>query len=172
MLAFLAAPLKPVIESLDGLGSHFGSAFVDAVRPVPDLPATVRDPFQSELLLFFDLMRDHGGEFGFRVAHEAARFIHFYRLLGGVADDQAAWFPAAMDAVIVQKLLPKLHGSRPRLEGLLWALAWACGGDRTGLDATALLARCREAGQALDETTLGPESVERALAGPGVRVTP
>ena len=138
LAAFLAEPARPVIESLDGLGSYFGSAFVRAASQVPAIPAAVRDPFRSELLLFFDLMRDHGGEFGFRVAHEAARFIHFYRLFGGYADDQTDWFAAAMDAVIVQKLLPKLHGSRPRLEGLLWALAWACGADRTGLNAADL----------------------------------
>ena len=83
--------------------------------------------------MFFDLLRDHNAEFGFRVANEAARFLHFYRLLGGYADDNADWFNAAMDAVIVQKFLPKLHGSRPKLEGLLWALAWACGADRAGL---------------------------------------
>ena len=70
-----------------------------------------------------------------------------------------------MDAVILQKFLPKLHGSRPKLEGLLWALTWACGGDRSGFDNDGFLARCREAGNMQEETKLGPEAVERSLVG-------
>ncbi len=34
-----------------------------------------------------------------------------------------------MDAQIVQKLLPKLHGSRNKLTGILWALAALCATD-------------------------------------------
>ena len=139
-----------------------------SASPSP-FPPTVRARFEAEMLLFFDLLRDHGAEFGFRVANESARFLHFYRLLGGHAEDSTDGFDAAMDAIIVQKLLPKLHGSRPRLEGLLWALAWACGGDRAGLDAPAFLARCREAGSAQEETKYGPETVEKALAGSTAR---
>ena len=74
-----------------------------------------------------------------------------------------------MDAVIVQKFLPKLHGSRPKLEGLLWALAWACGADRGGLEPAAFLDQCREAGRAQEETKFGPEKVEGALAGQAAR---
>jgi hypothetical protein len=165
LVAFLAAPARPVIESLDGLGSRFGAAFAQVVGQPTAIPAAVRDTFQSELLLFFDLMRDHGLEFGFRVAHEASRFLCFYRQFGGYPEDETSWFEPAMDAIIVQKLLPKLHGSRPRLEGLLWALAWACGADRSGLDQAAMLARGHEAGLARDEINLGPETIERALAG-------
>jgi len=86
--------------------------------------------FGQAVNVSFDLLREHQAEFGFRVSNEAARFLYFYRLLGGHAADSTDWFAAAMDAVIVQKFLPKLHGSRPKLEGLLWALAWACGADR------------------------------------------
>jgi hypothetical protein len=89
--------------------------------------------------------------------------------LRAYADDHSDWFNAAMDAVIVQKFLPKLHGSRPKLEGLLWALAWACGANRTGLAAAAFLAQCREAGRAQEETRFGPLVVEAALAGAAAR---
>jgi 5-methylcytosine-specific restriction protein B len=70
-----------------------------------------------------------------------------------------------MDAVIVQKLLPKLHGSRPQLEGLLWALTWACGGSRTGRSPEEFLTLCHEAGKAQEETKYGPDVVEQALTG-------
>lgn len=169
LAAFLAAPRSPDLDKLNGRGSGFGAAFIREVSQSVSVPATVRARFEAEMLLFFDLLRDHGAEFGFRVANEVAKFLYFYRLLGGYAEDSADGFDAAMDAIIVQKLLPKLHGSRPRLEGLLWALAWACGGDRAGFDAPAFLVRCREAGSAQEETKYGPETVERALAGSAAR---
>jgi hypothetical protein len=165
LAAFLKAPGSPAMDALNGHGSGFGAAFVRESGKAVSVPDAVRARFEAEMLLFFDLLRDHGAEFGFRVVNEAARFMHFYRLLGGHTDNSTDWFDAAMDAVIVQKLLPKLHGSRPQLEGLLWTLAWACGGDRTGLDAPALLARCLEAGKAQEETKYSPEAVEKALAG-------
>ncbi len=165
LAAFLAAPRSPALDELNGHGSGFGAAFIREISQPVSAPAAVRARFETEVLLFFDLLRDHGAEFGFRVANESARFLHFYRLLGGHAEDSTDWFDTAMDAIIVQKLLPKLHGSRPRLEGLLWALAWACGGDRAGFDPPAVLARCREAGSAQDETKYGPETVEKTLEG-------
>ena len=111
------------------------------------------------MLLFFNLLREHNAEFGYRTGYEAARFVHFYKLLGGYPDDSDAWFEDAMDAVVVQKFLPKLHGSRSRLEGLLWALAWACGAERNGDFAAQLHA----VSQAQDEDKYGPEVVWAAL---------
>jgi len=169
LVAFLAALRSPKLEELDGRGSRFGAAFVGEAGKSLGAPTAVRALFEAELLLFFDLMSEHNAEFGFRVANEAARFLHFYRLLGGHAEDSTDWFNAAMDAIIVQKLLPKLHGSRPKLEGLLWALAWACGGSRDGLDGVTFSNKCQEAGRAQEETKYGPEAVEKALADGAAR---
>lgn len=167
--AFLEAPRSPAMDELNGRGNGFGAAFVGEVAKSLTAPAAVRALFEAESLLFFDLLRDHNAEFGFRVANESARFLHFYRLIGGYEVGDAAWFNAAMDAVIVQKLLPKLHGSRPKLEGLLWALSWACGANRADLAPAAFLAQCREAGRAQEETRFGPEVVVTALAGAAAR---
>ena len=167
LAAFLAAPRSPAMDELNGRGSGFGAAFVSEVGKSATAPAAVRGLFEAEALLFFDLLRDHSVEFGFRVANEAARFLHFYRLLGGYAEESTDWFDAAMDAVIVQKFLPKLHGSRPKLEGLLWALGWVCGAERlAGVD---FLAQCREAGRAQEETKYAPSVVETKLAGAAAR---
>jgi hypothetical protein len=165
LAAFLSAPPQPGMVGLNGRGSSFGAAFVAEVSRSVSAPASIRAQFEAETLLFFDLLRDHGAEFGFRVVNEAARFLHFYRLFGGYMDNSAEWFDDAMDAIIVQKVLPKLHGSRPKLEGLLWALAWACGSERVGLDAPAFLEQCRQAGRAQEETAFGPEVLEKRLAG-------
>ena len=83
--------------------------------------------FEAELCLFFDALQAANSEFGFRVAKEGALFLHFHKLLGG-----EKWeFKAAMDAQILQKLLPKLHGSRNVLEPVLCTLATLCFSNRT-----------------------------------------
>lgn len=81
------------------------------------------------------------------------------------------WFDDAMDAVIVQKLLPKLHGSLGRLEGLLWALGVVCAWDRSEWEprdqAAGLLAHCKEAGLADDEAKYAPGSLQKQLRAAG-----
>ncbi|MBZ0214149.1 MAG: hypothetical protein K8H99_10155, partial [Nitrospirae bacterium] len=59
----------------------------------------------------------------YRTAYEASRFAHFWHLLHGSDDDS---YSNALDAVIVQKLMPKLHGSRAKLRPLLQDLWGAC----------------------------------------------
>jgi hypothetical protein len=160
MAAFLAFPAAPRLEELDGKGLAFAQEFVAAAADkTRNVPSAVATDFECEMLLYFNLLRVHNAEFGYRTGYEAARFVHFYKLLGGYPDDTTAWFEDAMDAVVVQKFLPKLHGSRSRLEGLLWALAWACGAERAG-DFTALL---HAVSQAQDEDKYGPEVVWTAL---------
>jgi energy-coupling factor transporter ATP-binding protein EcfA2 len=157
---FLANPAAPKLEELDGKGFHYGEAFVRATTErVSGVPEAVRAEFEAEMMLFFALLREHNLEFGYRIAHEAARFVHFYQTLGGYSDDDTGWFRAAMDAVIVQKLLPKLHGSRSRLEGLLWALAWACGAPRQVTNGKMFADQVREAGLAEDENNYGPQKL-------------
>lgn len=161
--SFLAAPAAPDLDALQGEGAHFGEAFVAAARDkTSGLPESVKPLFAAEMLLLFGLLRDHHLEFGYRTAYETARFVRFFHLLGGYAADDAAWFDAAMDAVVIQKILPKLHGSRAKLEGLLWALAWFCGAQRdAGQDFAAQLV---QAGKAEDDAQFGPDALWTTLA--------
>lgn len=62
----------------------------------------------------------HGFEFGHRVFYEAQRFAAIYAATG---EENAA---KILDFIIMQKLLPRLHGSRRRLEDLLRTLAEYC----------------------------------------------
>ena len=142
MNAFLNAPLAPKLEDLDGKGFDAGFAvpFVNAARDdVPAVQSPVKERYESEMKLFFALLQDHGAEFGYRVAHEAARFLHHYHTLGqgkvwdpeADADEgkkgkwtekdgaQRDWFDHAFDAIVIQKFLPKLHGSKVKLGSLL-----------------------------------------------------
>ncbi|MDA8412304.1 MAG: hypothetical protein M0023_00775 [Desulfobacteraceae bacterium] len=165
LAAFLGSPKAPRLEELDGKGTGFGSGFVEAAGDKGrEVPAVVKADFEGEMLLLFNLLREHNAEFGYRTSYETARFIHFYNQLGGYADDNGDWFDGAMDAVVVQKILPKLHGSRSKLEGLLWALAWACGAERIDRDGRNFTAQLREASQAQDEAKYGPELLWSTLA--------
>ena len=69
-----------------------------------------------------------------------------------------------MDAVIVQKFLPKLHGSRSKLEGLLWALAWACGAERIDRDGKDFAEQLREASRRRTKASMARRSCGRLLA--------
>ncbi len=120
--AFLSNPAKPDLSRLNGKGAAYGQAFVEAAKGSASIPNEARSAFEVEMLLYFNVLQEHGAEFGYRVAHEAARFIHFYKLLGNYPDDDIAWFASAFDCVVVQKFLPKLHGSRAKLGPLLKAL--------------------------------------------------
>jgi hypothetical protein len=140
LAGFLANPAKPDLSKLDEKGAEFGKAFVDAAQSSVDVPVDVKPVFAAELLLLFKALQAHNAEFGYRTAHEAARFIYFYKLLGNHADSDATWFPKAFDCVVFQKLLPKLHGSRANLGPLLKVLWFLCVNDAAGRGADALKA--------------------------------
>lgn len=124
---FLVNIQKPELGQLVGLGSErFGKAFAKAGFENAVVTGAVKERFDEELLLFFQTLQEHGAEFGYRTAHEAARFTHFYKLLGRYGDDDVDWLPEAFDCIIVQKFLPKLHGSRTKLGPLLKALWFLC----------------------------------------------
>jgi energy-coupling factor transporter ATP-binding protein EcfA2 len=122
---FLVTPVKPNLEKLDGEGDSFGAAFVAAASNPTAVAADVETAYRAEMLLFFKVLQAYGCEFGYRVAHEAARFINFYKVLGNHPND-GSWFASAFDALIVQKFLPKLNGSEAKLRKPLWALAYLC----------------------------------------------
>jgi 5-methylcytosine-specific restriction endonuclease McrBC GTP-binding regulatory subunit McrB len=122
---FLASPERPDLSKLDGKGEVFGRSFVSATNDDVAVPDDVSKQFEEEMLLFFRVMQAHGAEFGYRVAHESARFTHYYKLLGSYSDG-VDWFSGAFDCVIVQKILPKLHGSRTKLGPLLKILWFLC----------------------------------------------
>jgi len=131
MADFLQSPATLNLDKLSQAGFN-GAAFADAFvqSAKGDYDATLapgdRANLKAELIILFKILGEYGAEFGFRAAKEMARYLHFHKTLsgGGPVD-----FHAAMDAQIVQKLLPKLHGSRNKLTSVLWALAAICEKD-------------------------------------------
>jgi 5-methylcytosine-specific restriction protein B len=71
-------------------------------------------------LQFFGSLKKAGAEFGYRTASEIHRFTT-------IAPKIKDWdCEAIFDFVIIQKLLPKVHGSRRKLEPILKTLAGLC----------------------------------------------
>lgn len=85
---------------------------------------------KKTLLTFFNELKKTGAEFGYRSAAEMNRFA---ALAGALNADWSA--DAIMDAVIMQKLLPKVHGSRRKLEPVLKKLGGLCMNDASAFDA-------------------------------------
>lgn len=70
------------------------------------------------LLSFFKELKKVNAEFGYRTVNEISRYLHFAD--GDLEDD------SAIDTAILQKLLPKLHGSRKKLVPVLSSLWKLC----------------------------------------------
>jgi energy-coupling factor transporter ATP-binding protein EcfA2 len=150
LASFLSNPTKPDLAKLDGKGAAFGKAFVEATTNPVDVPTDAKEAYEAEVLLFFRALQPHGAEFGYRVAHEAARFVHYYKLLGHYPDGDTSWFPEAFDCVVFQKVLPKLHGSRSKLGPVLKKLWFLCVNNVAGRGMDALTA-AEEAARSTDK---------------------
>ena len=111
---FLKQDMNIDIHAADGLCANMGQDFI--------AKSTKKDTESSELAQktlcdFFKVLKKVNAEFGYRSATEIYRFIANAKACAeGMTEDEI------LDAAIVQKLLPKLHGSRKKLEPALKAL--------------------------------------------------
>ncbi len=83
-------------------------------------PARSADKFVEYLKRLHELLAEGGFEFGHRVFYEAVRFAAMFEAAGDSDPERA------LDRQIMQKVLPRLHGSRRRLEPTLCALGQFC----------------------------------------------
>ena len=93
----------------------------------PEFVNVAKSPVETEfegtsalLLGFFKALKSVNAEFGYRSASEIGRFITLAHDKGNLPIEKA------VDAAIVQKLLPKLHGSRKKLVPVLTTLWDMC----------------------------------------------
>jgi len=82
-----------------------------------------------ELLNFFKELKKSGAEFGYRSASEILRFAAIVNKIEPDWSDKNI-----IDAAIMQKLLPKVHGSRKKLEPVLRKLGELCTKDPNEFD--------------------------------------
>ena len=118
MERFLQQDLNIDIHAADGTCANMGLDFVQiSTRKETDNSELA----QKTLIEFFRVLKNVNAEFGYRSATEIYRFIANAKANAKHLDENAI-----LDAAIVQKLLPKLHGSRKKLEPALKALWNLC----------------------------------------------
>ena len=124
--------LKPLNKELVlAKGANQAASFVECARNRVDLQNLVdRDEIIRVLKLFFVELKSVHAEFGYRTVNEMFRFISLGKnLCEHLTTDML------VDAAIVQKLLPKLHGSRKKVVPVLRALWGLCmRGEEVSLD--------------------------------------
>ena len=108
------------LNSIKGLGSMMADNFLE-ISQSKDLTFTNKELISNSLMKFFSELKKVGAEFGYRSASEIMRFSYIIKLI------EPSWETSAIiDASIMQKLLPKVHGSRRKLEPVLKTLALLC----------------------------------------------
>lgn len=155
--AFFDTPRFVDLRGLAGKGAQYSHAFVKSsaerassitqiVREsssglmhviaenelVGDGEELVSQKLKEDLLVLFDRLENAGSEFGFRTANEIQCFVGMFVAIAG----KGALYKDALDAQVLQKLLPKLHGSVRKLDPVLEILLEVCGPDRLNLQRT------------------------------------
>lgn len=137
ILSFLDNPVKVDLTGLRGAGSAMAADFVKiATEPVSAISNGTE--MKAVLGVFFRELKKTGSEFGYRTAVEICRFGHILQQF--TEEDESEWrTDDIIDAAVMQKLLPKLHGSRKKLTPVLDSLAELCLADVPGENGKAQL---------------------------------
>ena len=105
--AFLDNPSIPDLSKLTKQGANMAENFLD-IAATSD---TVKNAeLTNKLNLFFSELKKVGAEFGYRTASEIMQLVTKLKLLEPTIENNVC-----LDIAIMQKLLPKLHGSRSKL---------------------------------------------------------
>jgi len=110
------------VTDFDGEGAGMGESFVAiAAQKVKSNPKELKDALEN----FFGELQAIGAEFGYRTASEIQTLFGKIELINPEYDE-AGKTNDKIDFAIMQKLLPKLHGSRTKLAPVLKLLAKLC----------------------------------------------
>ena len=109
------------LTSIEGMGQSMGTSFVEIAKSNPKHKNLVN--LNGELLSFFTELQRLGAEFGYRTGFEIQALFSKIDVIAPEYIDKEA---EKIDIAIMQKLLPKLHGSRRKLIKTLETLAQKC----------------------------------------------
>lgn len=109
------------ITSIAKLGAGMGNSFVEIAKDYSNNNNFTQ--LNSELIIFFKELQNLGAEFGYRTASEIQTLFSKIDL---VNPSYSTKENEKIDIAIMQKLLPKLHGSRRKLLKTLNILAQKC----------------------------------------------
>lgn len=108
------------LDNLEGLGANMAGSFVEIAKD-NRLEASDTVELNKALMNFFLELKKTGAEFGYRSASEIMRFAAVVNKI------EPKWsISEIIDAAIMQKLLPKVHGSKRKLEPVLKTLGQLC----------------------------------------------
>lgn len=115
---FLANPGIPDLKKLEGQGITMAESFLSIAEKGE---IDKNEVLTKELVYFFNELKKVGSEFGYRSATEIMQLAAKLKTLEPSITDNEC-----LDIAIMQKLLPKLHGSRSKLVKILIALSGLC----------------------------------------------
>jgi hypothetical protein len=113
---FIASDKKLDMDSLKTQGANMSDGFMAMALQETDKNLK---PSEADLKQFFSELKKSGAEFGYRTSSEIGRLMYMLKELGESGDN-------LLDIAIMQKLLPKLHGSRNKLTKVLPILGGFC----------------------------------------------
>lgn len=108
------------LDTLESSGSNVASDFVEIAKNKSHRALNAAE-INSCLISFFEELKEIGAEFGFRTAAEILRLAGIINSL-----EPSLTTNEVIDFAIMQKLLPKVHGSRRKLEPFLEKLGNFC----------------------------------------------
>lgn len=128
MSEYLSSNANIDLDALEANGKDMAHDFV-AIAKNDDLQVSDASTLSTTLLNFFSELKKTGAEFGYRSANEILRFAAVIEKL------RVGWsIEEIADAAIMQKLLPKVHGSRRKLEPVLKTLGALCLNDNKEIE--------------------------------------
>ncbi|MDZ4784616.1 MAG: hypothetical protein SGJ02_00935 [bacterium] len=120
MTTFLSNIKEIDLKGLTGKGAGMAKSFLDIASNNTFVTTDIEN-INSALIQFFSELKKTGAEFGYRSATEILNLINQIHFL-----DSSLSTNKKIDIAIMQKLLPKLHGSRRKLCPVLEMLGSFC----------------------------------------------
>jgi len=120
MQSFLNNASEINMKALTGKGAASAKSFLEMADNIWSNPADI-DAIKETLIQFFGELKKTGAEFGYRSALEILKLIHHLSVL-----DEGLTTHEKINIAIMQKLLPKLHGSRRKICPILETLGSFC----------------------------------------------
>lgn len=114
---FFEMPSKINLSVLESKGTSMAKNFL---KIAADHAIEKDDEYTDVLLKFFNELKKVGAEFGYRTAVEMLLLIKKLNVVSSIPKNEI------IDIAIMQKLLPKLHGSRSKISKVLDALILLC----------------------------------------------
>lgn len=115
--SFFDLPSKIDLSVLENKGASMAKNFLEIAK---DNTIEKEEEYTEIFVKFFNELKKVGAEFGYRTAVEMLLLIKKLNVISAISKNES------IDIAVMQKLLPKLHGSRSKIAKVLDALILLC----------------------------------------------